>query len=179
VSGSGVDEQGAWSPAFNGQREPFQPGNEAGFRHGSYVSPIRLQGRAQEIAEMVAATLPICEQSDLLMVSVLAMAAARAERAQEALDRVDDLASDPAGPYVADRGQRFERLRADLDRWISRISRLSEQLGLSPRDKVRLGIDVARAHAISEAAVHLERLSPEERQTLQQLLMKATDDDGV
>ena len=35
MSGSGVDESGEWSPAFEGQRPPFEPGNELSVRHGA------------------------------------------------------------------------------------------------------------------------------------------------
>ena len=35
MSGSGLDENGRWTPAFPGQREPFPEGNEAAVRHGA------------------------------------------------------------------------------------------------------------------------------------------------
>lgn len=47
-SGSGVAPDGSWSPAFPGQRAPFQPGNTLGLTSGAN-SPGRVMVVAAEI----------------------------------------------------------------------------------------------------------------------------------
>src|SRR5579875_2353357 len=44
-----------WTPAFEGQRPPFEPGHELSLRHGAY-SPRKVDPLARELVDQVLAT---------------------------------------------------------------------------------------------------------------------------
>ena len=85
---SGVDRNGHWTPAFPGQRRPFEPGHVARQTHGPYVQALHLQPRAEEIAEILRVSVIEPERFRVAIDSA-AMVAARMEKAYAA-PRQDD-----------------------------------------------------------------------------------------
>ena len=140
--GSGIDpETGDWSPAFDGQRPPFAPGNVYAVRHGAsrdrFVAPL-----AAEIeAELKASTFTPWLADEALADDVAALARAEAvSRLLEAwLDRSMDYIT---ALMVADDPEvsRKDALEAkavlgavERERQASgRASRLRSRLGLTP-----------------------------------------------
>jgi len=84
-SRSGIDEDGVWSPAFEGQREPFRPGNELRFepgndlavRHGAFAT-LKLGPRVDELAAEVRELVPAYRPNDEVSVHLLASPRRRA-----------------------------------------------------------------------------------------------------
>ena len=135
-AGSGVDEEGRWSPVFQGQREPFGVGNEARLTHGSYQPPSRMGQRPFEIAAAVRPHLPAYSPAFEPLVIGYAVALTRAERAAIALAAVDER---------LDRGEAVdthERLQKDLRQWLTTVLRFASELGLSPSSAARIARDV-------------------------------------
>jgi hypothetical protein len=131
MSGEGRD----WTPAFPGQRPPFQPGHEISVKHGAYAD-VKLGPRVEELAETVRVLVgPLYRESDELAVRLLAMCLARIEAAEAALAEAEpgDLA----------------RLQADMRGWTNTSRRLLNDLGLTPAARARLGLDVARTRHVA------------------------------
>lgn len=141
-AGSGVDEEGRWTPVFAGQREPFQEGNEVCVTHGAYVAPERLGERVHEIAAAVRPFVPGYSPVHEVLVTGYAVALVRVERASAALAAVEDVASD-----------RHQKLEKNLRLWLSTVIRFAAELGLSPASAARItrdmgiGVQAAAAHA--------------------------------
>jgi hypothetical protein len=137
---SGLDEHGEWSPAFEGQRPPFEPGNELGrrfepghelsTRHGAY-SQLKLGPRVDELVELIRPDVPMLRPADELTVRLLAVTLARLERALGALEEAE-----PGS---------MEKLESDARGWVNRAAQLADKLGLNPTSRARLGVDVATA----------------------------------
>lgn len=139
---SGVDEHGDWTPVFEGQRPPFQPGHELSLRHGAY-SQLKLGTRVGELVELIRPDVPMLRPADELSVRLLAVTLARLERALAALETLE-----------SDEGSRLE---ADARGWLNRATQLADKLGLNPTARARLGVDVAQARR----AVTLTELAAE------------------
>jgi hypothetical protein len=105
-------------------------------RHGSYAV-VALQPRAAEIADELRPLVPAYSTSDEIAVSLLAMALARLERAEEAL----------AGAAPGDAA----RLRQDALGWANAARRLLNDLGMTPSARAKLGLNLTRARG---AALH-------------------------
>jgi hypothetical protein len=89
--------------------------------------------------------VPAYSPADEAMVRLLALVLARIERAVAALDRLDDASEgSELKLYLGDSAQSFQRLREDCRGWVNTARRLSNDLGLSPTSRAKLGLDVAR-----------------------------------
>ena len=73
---SGLDEDGVWTPAFEGQRQPLEPGHELTVRHGAY-SQLRLTQRAGEVVDEFRELVSRYRASEEPMVRLLAVTWAR------------------------------------------------------------------------------------------------------
>lgn len=82
-SGSGIDENGDWTPQFPGQRPPLRPGHSLSLQHGSY-SVLHLKPRAQEIAAILREQVVESERFTVAIDSA-AMVGARVETSFAAL----------------------------------------------------------------------------------------------
>jgi hypothetical protein len=143
---SGVDESGAWTPAFEGQRPPFEPGNALRLDHGAY-SVLQLRPRAHELAEEIRSSLGVTYAPRFdLAISAAAATAAQYERAMLALLDTDD----PAEHDVLDK-------RAA--RWGKLLFAALVQLGLTPLSASKLGLNLAVGQGVAARALerHVEQ----------------------
>ena len=132
---SGIGEGGAWTPAFEGQRPPFEPGHNLSVTHGSY-SLLLLRGRAEEVAKglrnaMAEGYEPRFEAA----VAGAAMVAARLERAMEAL---------AAAGNPVDLARLDQDSRGWMRLWFSALG----QLGLTPAAASRLRLPAGPPSAV-------------------------------
>lgn len=118
-----------WTPAFPGQRPPFEKGNALAVRHGAYAT-ILLGQRVEELAAELRELVPAYSPSDEPAVRVLCLALARLERAEAALEE--------AAP------SELGKLRQDALGWANAARRLLNDLGMTPTARARLGLDIAR-----------------------------------
>ena len=123
----------------------FERGNQLARRHGGY-SLGGIGERAAEIVDEIRPTLPAYSAADEPVLCLLGTTLARIERANRALDQVDDQAGDrPARIYLIDDALKLARLRDDLRAWVGLARRLAADLGLTPTSRARLGLDIAAA----------------------------------
>lgn len=138
-----VTAEQEWTPAFPGQRRPFQPGHELSTRHGAY-SPRRVDPIATEMVELVdndpaVSWLTAADRPAL-------WAWARAEAQTQLLTEYLEQAGQASGDGVGDLED--ERVRAAyllLHRAEARALSGRARLGLDPLSRARLGRDVAAA----------------------------------
>jgi hypothetical protein len=161
-------QETTWTPAFDGQRPPFQPGNDLGrklepgheltLKHGAY-SPRKMEPLAEEIAGHIIAAAPHLEDPRWRL-AVLALARDEA-RIQLVVEWLMTLAPDGVGD-LADPG--ILAAHGLLHRLESRAALQRGRLGLDPlsaarlgRDKAAAGIDVAmimaQLHKLEQAGV--------------------------
>jgi hypothetical protein len=141
-SRSGLDERGKWTPAFEGQRPPFEPGNGLTRRHGAYSSTTALSqdARVAELADEIAQTQPIAHPADAGAVWRLAVCYRRCELAVAAIEAADErLEGAPAAAYT-DGSAWLGRLREDPRGWLSVAGRIEAELGRTPAARARLAL---------------------------------------
>jgi Phage terminase, small subunit len=139
---------GRGGPARGYSWPPFQPGNQVARKHGGY-SLLGIGERGNEICDSIREAMPVYSPADETVVQLLGVTCARIERANEAIATVDESAT-PLGAYLAgkdgqDLAPALHRLRQDLRAWIGLARRLSNDLGLTPTSRARLGLDIAAA----------------------------------
>lgn len=141
-----------WTPAFPGQRPPFQPGNALHLKHG-IDSPTRVDPVAMKyLAEVEAdpALTYLFQPRFAASVWMWALAMAKVEMLQAWIaDQPIEQAAD------SDRGKvsPLELLR----KWTSTAQTQSARLGLDPLSAARLGKDIAQGRQ-ADAAGELTRL---------------------
>jgi len=150
-AGSGVGEDGRWTPVFEGQRPPFAPGNDAHLKHGAFASPVRLGERSEAIADALRPYVTAYHPGVEPTLQSYALALARAERAVSALAEANE------GRYVATyKGREDElclSLQTHLRAWLRLALNLASELGLTPSASARIlrdagiGAQAAAAHA--------------------------------
>ncbi len=127
---SGLDEEGEFVPAFDGQRPPFGPGNSVGVRHGAYAV-LQLRPRALELADEIRVALgPTYSTRFELAIAASAAAAAQYEKAMVALLDADDPTD-------------LKHLDERAARWAKLLFSALGQLGLTPLAASKLGLNVA------------------------------------
>jgi hypothetical protein len=125
----------------------FQPGNELARRHGRWVSDARLSEDPQVAAyeQEIAETQPIGHPADAGAIWRLALCYRRVEFAAAALAEADaategrPMAHFVGGPVA----EAVDRMKADLDRWLARASKLEAELGRTPSSRAKLGLHLA------------------------------------
>jgi hypothetical protein len=144
---SGIDpESGDWTPAFEGQRPPFEPGHELGGRpveHGAYAV-LALSPKALELAAELRAVYGGSEgDADELGRRVLAMctlqlaaSTSSVEQVTAAIERGDDV--DVWLGRLEARG----RLSKDSRQWAETVRKWADSLGYTPVGRAQL--DAAR-----------------------------------
>jgi hypothetical protein len=154
VSGD-LDRNGA-GPARGYSWPPFENGNQAALRHGGY-SLLGIGDRATEIADEIRPTLPVASVADEPVLLLLATTLARIERANEAIEVVDENSTSALSEYLAGDeptlAPDLSRLRQDLRAWIGLARRLASDLGLTPTSRARLGLDIVAAQRIGSGLV--------------------------
>jgi hypothetical protein len=141
-AGSGLDEQGNWTPQFPGQRPPFPAGHELSVTWGDRAM-LKLRPRAAEIAEQIRGLIPLWNDSFGPVVELASMVLAQAEAA------FAGLADDPD----------LEKARW-LDERASRSSKQAGQyldrLGLTPMAQAKLGVNLSQVARSEQLRRHLE-----------------------
>lgn len=131
-------------------RPPAPPaGNKRGLRHGAHAEPDPLlaAGKAEALAAVLAAAAPVRDElgglpaADRAMVVLLAKTLCRLESVSEWLDE--------QGPLDR-RGKPRSALRAESKLSNQAVSYLKE-LGLTPRSRAALGLDLARVVDLATA----------------------------
>ena len=150
-------------PPGNGTREAFAPGNDFAVTHGAYRGDLVLttEPRTQEILDWIEETQPVSAPCDRLTMLRLAVVYRRTELAVAALDEADRLAEGKPVASYAVGTEWLPRLRADLDRWMSRATSLERELGRTPASRARLGLDIASARR-AMTVVELHEAAAEE-----------------
>lgn len=124
---SGVDERGEWSPAFEGQRPPFEPGNELAAAHGAYREQA-LAPLAREIGDTLRRVLPVTP-TDEPMLQLLSGVLARIEVAHGWLAE--------RGLFRGDAGE-LQPVLKQLSTWKNTAARLINLLGGTPAVRAQL-----------------------------------------
>jgi hypothetical protein len=132
---SGLSAVGEWTPAFPGQRPPFERGNQVGLTHGAQ-SMIRLAPRAAELADDLRAIVPAASVSDEPTIRLAALVLARIEAANAYLAE--------HGIFL-DGGPEIQPVIRSLTGWENSAARLLDRLGCTPTSRAALGLDLARS----------------------------------
>jgi hypothetical protein len=138
------DEVVEWTPEFEGQRPPFQPGNEAAVQHGAW-SPRRVDPLAGELVDLVLSD-PATAYLQAGHWRPALWAWARAEAQVQLLEEWLAKRAEEAGDGVGDLGD--ERVRSAYllhHRASARAQSGRSRLGLDPLSAARLGRDKAAA----------------------------------
>src|SRR4051794_9911753 len=120
----------AWTPAFEGQRPPFEEGNEAATTHGAY-SEQRLLPLAEGIYRELKVSLAHWDDSFEIPTRAIAEIRARKVLALRYLDEHG---------LVDDDGQVRPILR-EVPKWELRERELSNDLALTVRSRAELDLD--------------------------------------
>src|SRR5215211_5252707 len=125
-------------------------GNGYARKHGGYATIVRdrLQAREREVFEALAADAPLQEHGELpvadaAVVSLLA----------QALCRLDDVSAHVRDFGMFDQETGQVRPAVELEARLRReVHDLAESLGMTPRSRARLGVDVQRASGALDPA---------------------------
>jgi len=160
---SGLDEEGAWTPAFEGQRPPFGPGNALGQghgrppEHGSYAI-MHLGPRATEIASAIRRVATHLTPADEPALQLLGLKLAQLERAAGVIGQVDAAIEEREDLSDLDRYlgriERRARLSQDARGWGAESRKLMNDLGLTPAGRAALEertLTVVHVHEVQEA----------------------------
>lgn len=112
-----------------GNQFAFVEGNEVSLTHGAYAT-VKLAPRAAELADWIRDAAPLYSDADEPAVLLCAMALARTEAAEQALE----------GASVVEKLS----LSADARRWQVQALRVLDALGMTPTSRGRLGLDLAQ-----------------------------------
>jgi hypothetical protein len=124
----------------------FQPAHALSRKHGAYAV-VALRGRADELASELRELVPLASLSDSPTIDVLALLLAQLERAGVVLASAQQREHErltQGGAATAEDRDELKRLAADLRGWTNTALRYLEALGLSPRSRLALGLDVLR-----------------------------------
>jgi len=150
---------GEWVPAFEGQRPPFAPGNDAAVRHGIWA-PKKVDPAA-EIYVRVRLDDPSTAYLREPRYRAALWACARAEaRVELLIDWVEKLIDEKGMAAAAESGQGRTSPLALLERWEATAAKRRAELGLTPLSAARLGKDVAQGRQ-ADAAAELTRMREE------------------
>lgn len=130
-----------WTPAFPGQRPPFQSGHELSTRHGAY-SPRKVDPLATEMVALVDGDPAVSwlTAADRPALWAWARAEAQVQLLTEYLEVAGQTAGDGIGDLDADAVRSAYLL---LHRAEARAQSGRARLGLDPLSRARLGRDVA------------------------------------
>ena len=131
-----------WTPAFAGQRPPFQPGHTLSMRHGAHSPRVVDPIAAELLAEVLEASPYLRDAAYLPAVESWAKAEARVQLLEAWVDE--------HGPFDA-HGRTSSAMNL-LTKWTSIAMNHRTRLGLDPLSRARLGRDVAAGRTFDLAA---------------------------
>jgi hypothetical protein len=139
-----------------GARAPFEPGNGMAISHGAYAR-LRLSEAAGETADTLRELVPLKHDADTAAIETFAFV-------------IEQLRA--AGKALKDAGRRADRLRLSQDAqgWANVALRYAKELGMTPKARAELGLDLVRAGALADRDLDLNRLSEGQRTKLAELL---------
>lgn len=162
-----------WSPAFPGQRPPFQPGNEVSAQHGAY-SPRKVDPLAKDLVDrMLADTAMSFAHAHAFRPALYAWARAEAQ-VQLLSEYLEQRGKGGVGDLADERVQSAYLL---LHRAEARALSGRRQLGLDPLSRARLGKDVAQGRQ-ADAAAELTRMREEHEANVRQTQTDQGDEQG-
>lgn len=136
----GAGDQGEWTPAFPGQRPPFQPGHQLTREHGAY-SQQAIEPLQEAILERLRLDAPVGHEADDHARRLLAGRLAQIEIARRWIAE---------NGILNEQGELWPLVR-DLTKWEGGAVRQMRELGLTTLSRAELGLDLARTHvAIAE-----------------------------
>ena len=121
---------------LTGQPPAPPPGNQRAASHGGYarIAEGRLEAKVAELAGALAEDVPVASPSDALAVAELAQKVCQLENLRGYLQ---------AHGYLTDGGE--VRPAADLERRLSAmVADQLDALGMTPRSRAKLGLDLQR-----------------------------------
>src|SRR5207249_3572151 len=118
-----------------------------------------------DTADVVRDLVPIGHDADEPTVQTFAFVLEQLRAAGKALEEAS----------TNGRRQQLLRLSQDANGWANTALRFAKELGLTPRSRAELGLDLARVrNAVEDRDVDLEKLSNAQRRKLAELLAIAT-----
>jgi hypothetical protein len=145
-----------WTPAFEGQRPPFQPGNDLAVTHGAYAQ----RKVAPLAAQLIESVMADDQVSYLHLPSYRpALAAWAAAEAKVILIEawVDGMTIESAAESKQGQTSPLELLR----KWDATCQTHRARLGMDPLSRARLGRDVAATQVDAVAALTRMRAEAE------------------
>lgn len=150
----------------------FEPGNQFSLgrgrpeAHGAYSrSLVRIGPLVEERASEIRDLLPVYHPVDEAALRALAIVLIRIERAEAALEQLEqEIEEEGSGPLAMygeelrlnGRVVRVDGLKDDLARWLRVAEKYFSALGMTPGSRARLGLDIARAHRFTVLDLHQE-----------------------
>jgi len=137
-----------WTPEFEGQRPPFQPGNELAVTHGAY-SAKRIDPVANQFRDEILSAPAMQYLLEPQYAAVFWQYCRTAARIQAIEDALDGMSIEEAA--YSGRGQTswLELLR----KWTSTLTTLAARCGLDPLSYAKLGKDVNQARQADAATL--------------------------
>lgn len=144
------------SPASLANLEPASNGNSRALRHGAYAR-LRLSDAAGETADTLRELVPLKHDADTAAIETFAFV-------------LEQLRA--AGTALKNANRRADRLRLSQDAqgWANVALRYAKELGMTPKARAELGLDLVRASALADRDLDLERLTEGQRSKLGELL---------
>lgn len=133
MADSGVAEDGSWTPAFEGQRPPLQPGHMLSVRHGANSERLVKADAADLLAALAATDAPWLADVDAVALESWCFAVSMVRRLRVAV-------AEENAPE-----KRHDQLLA----WERRLDRVQAALGFDPLSRERLTRDAAVARSIA------------------------------
>jgi hypothetical protein len=156
-----------FEPAFEGQRPPFEPGNDLAVTHGAY-SRLRISEGSGPIAETLREQVEAGIEGDEAAIEIAAYTIRQLQLSAAELERV--------ARGESQKTSRVELLRLSEDSrgWTRTALEALDRLGLTPAGRVRLDLAVARTRAADRSRIELGNLAESEITELRRLLLKAS-----
>jgi hypothetical protein len=135
------------------------PGNTLGVRHGAYAT-LKLAPRAEQIAVGLRDAVPVRSPADDAAIDAAAMLLAQVERAHLVLSTRQGRELDAAvngDTLGADERDDLRRLAQDARGWSNAALRYLDALGMTPRSRAALGLDIALGQRATLSLVELHR----------------------
>jgi hypothetical protein len=145
----------------NNNLTPVAAGNGLAVKHGAY-SRLRLTEPAGEMADVMRELVPWQHDADEPTIQAFAFVLEQLRAAGEALEQAR-----------FGRRDTLLRLSQDANGWANTALRFAKELGLTPRARGELGLDLARIGAAARTRFDRSKLTEEEARQLELLMSKA------